>query len=182
MKITALDDYADGLPENGTLIVVTSTYNGKAPDSATRFETAIAEKQIGEIERPNLTYAVLGCGNTQWQTYQAFPKLMEATLRQTGAKNVAAARRSRWQRRFRRRRRTMDGRAVDRRWAKATRPRQRPRPRLKITFSDAHATRPAVLPEQAYRAAGASATTSWCATRPACGISARKPRAPRRGT
>jgi cytochrome P450/NADPH-cytochrome P450 reductase len=83
-----LDDAANGLPESGTLVVVTSTYNGSAPDSATRMETAIREKRLGEVERPNLTYAVLGCGNTQWKTYQAFPKLIESTLRQTGAKSL----------------------------------------------------------------------------------------------
>jgi cytochrome P450 / NADPH-cytochrome P450 reductase len=151
VKTGALDDFADGLPESGTLIVVTSTYNGKAPDSAMRFETAIAEKKIGEIERPDLTYAVLGCGNTQWRTYQAFPKVMEATLRQTGAKALLP-------------RGEADGNgdfdeAVER-WmgalwkalgegdAPATAPAG---PRLTITFSDAHATRTAVLPEQAYR-------------------------------
>ena len=74
----------------GTLVVVTSTYNGGAPDSATKMETAIREKRIGEVERPDLTYAVLGVGNTQWKTYQAFPKLVESTLRQTGAKNLLA--------------------------------------------------------------------------------------------
>ena len=88
VKTAALDDFAAGFPQSGTLVVITSTYNGKAPDSATRMETAIQEKRIGEMERPDLKYAVLGCGNTQWRTYQAFPKLMESTLRQTGAKSL----------------------------------------------------------------------------------------------
>ena len=47
VKSGALDDCAGGLPESGTLVVVTSTYNGSAPDSATKMETAIREKRIG---------------------------------------------------------------------------------------------------------------------------------------
>ncbi len=148
----ALDDYADGLPETGTLVVVTSTYNGGAPDSATKMETAIREKRIGEVERPELTYAVLGVGNTQWKTYQAFPKLVESTLRQTGAKSLLA-------------RGEADGNgdfdeAVER-WMgalwKALGEGDAPAaaaPRLKIAFSDAHATRASVLPEFGLSARG----------------------------
>ena len=145
----ALDDYADGLPETGTLVVVTSTYNGGAPDSATKMETAIREKRIGEVERSELTYAVLGVGNTQWKTYQAFPKLVESTLRQTGAKNLLA-------------RGEADGNgdfdeavegwmgALWKSLGEGDAP-AAAAPRLKIAFSDAHATRASVLPESAYR-------------------------------
>jgi cytochrome P450/NADPH-cytochrome P450 reductase len=83
-----LDNLADGLPDKGTLIVVTSTYNGSAPDSATKFETAIRAGEFADTKRSELEYAVLGCGNTQWQTFQAFPKLVDATLRDTGAKSI----------------------------------------------------------------------------------------------
>jgi cytochrome P450/NADPH-cytochrome P450 reductase len=149
VKTSALDDYAAGLPETGTLVVVTSTYNGSAPDSATKFETSIREKRIGEVERPNLSYAVLGVGNTQWKTYQAFPKLVESTLRQTGAKNVLA-------------RGEADGNgdfdAAVEQWMgalwRAMGEGEAPAaaaPRLKISFSDEHATRASVLPESAYR-------------------------------
>src|SRR5947209_20417130 len=82
-----LDKIADGLPEKGTLIVVTSTYNGSAPDSATKFESSIRAGEFADTKRPELEYAVLGCGNTQWQTFQVFPKLVYATLRETGAKS-----------------------------------------------------------------------------------------------
>jgi cytochrome P450/NADPH-cytochrome P450 reductase len=150
VKSGALDDYAAGFPETGTLVVITSTYNGKAPDSAMRMEAAIAEKNIGATERPDLTYAVLGCGNTQWRTYQAFPKLMESTLRQTGAKSLVP-------------RGEADGNgdfdeAVER-WmgqfwralGEGEAPAAGPMPRIKIAYADAHATRVAVLPEAAYR-------------------------------
>jgi cytochrome P450/NADPH-cytochrome P450 reductase len=75
----ALDEAADGL-------VVTSTYNGRAPDNAARLETAIESGRLAQQKRPHLRYAVLGCGNTQWRdTYQAFPKLVERAIAGTGA-------------------------------------------------------------------------------------------------
>ena len=150
VKSGALDDCADGLPESGTLVIVTSTYNGSAPDSATKMETAIREKRIGEAERPNLSYAVLGVGNTQWKTYQAFPKLMESTLRQTGAKSVLT-------------RGEADGNgdfdAAVEQWmgefwkalGEGDAPAAAAAPKLQIAFSDEHATRASVLPESAYR-------------------------------
>ncbi len=82
----ALDDYAGGFPRDGMLIVVTSTYNGRAPDNAQKLEAAILQKRLPAKSSPQLRYAVLGCGNTQWrETYQAFPKLVDAALHDAGA-------------------------------------------------------------------------------------------------
>jgi cytochrome P450/NADPH-cytochrome P450 reductase len=82
----ALDEAADGFPDSGLLLVITSTYNGRAPDNAGRLEAAIASGRLDGQKRPELRYAVLGCGNTQWRdTYQAFPKLVEQTIAATGA-------------------------------------------------------------------------------------------------
>jgi len=85
----ALDDATEGFPESGLLVVVTSTYNGRAPDNAGKLEEAILAGLPANQKRPNLHYAVMGCGNTQWrETYQAFPKLVEATIAATGAKPI----------------------------------------------------------------------------------------------
>jgi cytochrome P450 / NADPH-cytochrome P450 reductase len=87
----ALDDATEGFPEDGLLVVVTGTYNGRAPDNAGKLEAAILAGRLNGQRRPNLQYAVMGCGNTQWRdTYQAFPKLVEATIAATGAKSIAA--------------------------------------------------------------------------------------------
>ena len=80
-----LDDYADRLPDDGILIVVTATYNGKAPDSARTFAAAIDRGEIAAIKRSGLKYAVLGCGDSQWPDYQAFPKRVDSALTATGA-------------------------------------------------------------------------------------------------
>jgi cytochrome P450/NADPH-cytochrome P450 reductase len=82
----ALDECAVGFPERGTLVVVTSTYNGRAPDNAQKLEAAILQGLLRDKRSPELRYALLGCGNTQWrETYQAFPKLVDSALMQAGA-------------------------------------------------------------------------------------------------
>jgi len=87
----ALDDAVDGLPQDGLLVVVTATYNGRAPDNASKLEAAILAGKLAGQTRPNLRFAVLGCGNTQWRdTYQAFPKLVDQTIAATGAQPIVA--------------------------------------------------------------------------------------------
>jgi cytochrome P450/NADPH-cytochrome P450 reductase len=81
-----LDSCAAGFPETGTLVVITSTYNGRAPDTAQQLEAAILQGLLRGKRCPDLKFALLGCGNTQWrETYQAFPKLVEQALIETGA-------------------------------------------------------------------------------------------------
>ena len=93
MRAGALDECAEGFPETGMLVVVTSTYNGRAPDNAQKLEAAILQGRLANKRAPELRYALLGCGNTQWrETYQAFPKLIDATLQQSGATACRAAR------------------------------------------------------------------------------------------
>ena len=85
-----LDDYAAKLPETGILVVVTATYNGQAPDSARLTAQMIAQGRYARMRRPSLKYAVLGCGNSQWPSFQAFPKLVDAALAETGATRLIA--------------------------------------------------------------------------------------------
>jgi cytochrome P450/NADPH-cytochrome P450 reductase len=80
-----LDEFADNLPEHGILIAVTATYNGKAPDTARATARLIESGEFAAVQRPDLKYAVLGCGDTQWPDYQAFPKLLDENLGRTGA-------------------------------------------------------------------------------------------------
>jgi cytochrome P450/NADPH-cytochrome P450 reductase len=85
-----LDDYAGKLPDDGMLIAVTATYNGKAPDSARALAATIERDELGATKRPGLKYAVLGCGDSQWPDYQAFPKQLDDALAATGATAILA--------------------------------------------------------------------------------------------
>ena len=87
-RCVPLDELAGTLPEKGVLLVVTATYNGLAPDSARRFEALLDRNGLQEVERPGLRYAVLGCGNTQWVNYQAFPRRVDDALAETGATRI----------------------------------------------------------------------------------------------
>lgn len=84
-RCVPLDELADNLPGAGILVVVTATYNGSAPDSAKAFEALLDTQGLDGMERPDLRYAVLGCGNSQWVNYQAFPQRMDEALARTGA-------------------------------------------------------------------------------------------------
>ncbi|MET8147211.1 bifunctional cytochrome P450/NADPH--P450 reductase [Actinoplanes sp. NPDC049668] len=81
VRVQTLDELAADLPGDGLLAVVTSSYNGKAPDNAGRFDAC--EIPAGALT--GVQYAVLGNGNTQWTTYQAFPQRVEAALAAAGA-------------------------------------------------------------------------------------------------
>ncbi|MEV4019469.1 cytochrome P450 [Nonomuraea angiospora] len=76
--LTTLDDMTP--PSEGLLIVVASSYNGKAPDNAQRFDALEALPDLSGVR-----LAVLGCGNTQWPTYQEFPKRAYEKLTAAGA-------------------------------------------------------------------------------------------------
>ncbi|GAA2497869.1 bifunctional cytochrome P450/NADPH--P450 reductase [Winogradskya humida] len=86
VTVQTLDDLADDLPTEGLLAVVTSSYNGKAPDNAQRFD----ELDIPAGTLTGVRYAVLGNGNTQWTTYQAFPSRVDAALAAAGATPIVA--------------------------------------------------------------------------------------------
>ena len=87
-RCVPLDDLVNDLPDTGILMVVTATYNGNAPDSARDFEALLDEQGLDNIERPGLRFAVLGCGNSQWVNYQAFPQRMDEALAGTGAERL----------------------------------------------------------------------------------------------
>ncbi|MFD3609174.1 bifunctional cytochrome P450/NADPH--P450 reductase [Streptomyces atroolivaceus] len=86
--LTSLDELGDDLPTEGLLVVVASSYNGKAPDNAQRFDDLLAAG-LPEGSLKDVRFALLGAGNTQWvATYQGFPKRIEEGLLAAGASPV----------------------------------------------------------------------------------------------
>ncbi|MEW9550276.1 bifunctional cytochrome P450/NADPH--P450 reductase [Nonomuraea sp. NPDC050783] len=76
--LTTLDELEP--PREGLLVVVASSYNGKAPDNAQRFDALDTLPDLSGVR-----LAVLGCGNTQWPTYQEFPRRAYEKLTAAGA-------------------------------------------------------------------------------------------------
>ena len=73
------------VPEDRVLVIVTATYNGRAPDSAVASERALDGGQFDGADWTGARFAVLGVGNSQWPNYQHFPKRIDAALEATGA-------------------------------------------------------------------------------------------------
>lgn len=78
----------DAPPEDKVIVVVTATYNGRAPDSALKVEAAIDAGAFETRRWPDVRFAVLGVGNSQWPNYQAFPKRVDAAIEGMGAKRL----------------------------------------------------------------------------------------------
>ncbi len=85
-----LDNLIDNLPQSGTLIVITATYNGNPPNNAQRFAKWIATQKTN-TGFDKLKFVVFGCGNTQWKTFQIFPRLLDEQLACLGAKRLLPA-------------------------------------------------------------------------------------------
>ncbi|MGH6616275.1 bifunctional cytochrome P450/NADPH--P450 reductase [Sphingomonas sp.] len=72
-------------PEDKVIVVVTATYNGRAPDSAVEVERALDAGAFDGADWSGARFAVLGIGNSQWPNYQNFPKRVDAAIEAAGA-------------------------------------------------------------------------------------------------
>lgn len=87
-QLAPLDDYADTLPTDGALVVVSASYEGQPPDNARQFVPAV--EALAPAALDGLAYAVFGCGNRQWaRTWQAIPGRIDDALHGAGARRVA---------------------------------------------------------------------------------------------
>ncbi|MDQ3232995.1 MAG: cytochrome P450, partial [Pseudobdellovibrionaceae bacterium] len=80
-RVAALDEAVDALPNSGIVLIVTATYNGMPPDNAQRFAQWIRSDRF---RADGLRFAVLGCGNTQWKSFQMFAKEVDSVLADKG--------------------------------------------------------------------------------------------------
>lgn len=64
-------------------LIVTSTYNGLPPENAKQFAAWLAGLAPGSLAGARV--GVMGVGNSNWKSYQAFPAAVEAGLKAAGA-------------------------------------------------------------------------------------------------
>lgn len=72
-------------PEDRVVVIVTATYNGRAPDSAMAVEQALDDGAFEGADWRGARFAVLGIGNSQWPNFQAFPRRVDTAIEATGA-------------------------------------------------------------------------------------------------
>jgi cytochrome P450 / NADPH-cytochrome P450 reductase len=87
-RTLSVDEAMNTLPEDRIVVIVTATYNGRAPDTALEAEAAIDAGQFKNAHWPDTKFAVLGLGNSQWPNYQAFPKKLDTAFEATGAQRL----------------------------------------------------------------------------------------------
>ena len=81
-QVASLDDYAERLPANGAVAIVSASYNGIAPDNAVEFYRWL---EAADDSLNGVAYSVFGCGNTDWAaTYQAVPRRIDERLVELG--------------------------------------------------------------------------------------------------
>ncbi|WP_375421751.1 bifunctional cytochrome P450/NADPH--P450 reductase [uncultured Sphingomonas sp.] len=85
--VRSMDDSFKGgaAPEDKVIVIVTATYNGRAPDTAIAVERALDAGAFEGTDWSGARFAVLGIGNSQWPNYQMFPKRVDAAIQQAGA-------------------------------------------------------------------------------------------------
>ncbi|HET7888318.1 MAG TPA: cytochrome P450 [Bradyrhizobium sp.] len=86
--LAPLDDYVGKLPAKGGVLIFCASYNGAAPDNATRFVKWLGSG-LPKDAFAGLRYAVFGCGNSDWAaTYQSIPRLIDEELAAHGGRSV----------------------------------------------------------------------------------------------
>ena len=88
VRVRGIDESLGTLPEDRVVVVVTATYNGKAPDSSVRTEAALDAGEFDAMHWPDTKFAVLGIGSSNWPNYQAFPKRIDAAFEKTRAQRL----------------------------------------------------------------------------------------------
>jgi cytochrome P450 / NADPH-cytochrome P450 reductase len=88
VRVRSMDDALGTLPEDRVVVVVTSTYNGKAPDSSVKAEAALDDGAFDDSIWGDTKFAVLGIGSSSWPNYQSFPRRVDAAFEATGAERL----------------------------------------------------------------------------------------------
>ena len=90
-EVLTLNELAAAPPrtEPWLLVVMTSTYTSNPPSNAAAFKVWIERAEPGEQLWRNCRYLVWGLGNSQWNAFLAFPRLVHSRLADLGARPQA---------------------------------------------------------------------------------------------
>lgn len=79
-----LDTATEKLPKDHPVVIITASYEGRAPDNAAHFVEWL--KSLAGDEAAGTSYAVFGCGHSDWaSTFHRVPNLVDDLLAARGA-------------------------------------------------------------------------------------------------
>ncbi len=85
VTLGVLDDYVDNLPDGGSVIISTSSYNGNPPDNGVKFHEWL-KSGLASDALAGVNYTVFGCGDRVWaSTFQKVPTEVDELLAAAGA-------------------------------------------------------------------------------------------------
>ena len=79
---------SNGFQKNRLALIVTSTYNGQPPDNAKKFAQYCKELEPKALS--GVKVAIIGVGNSNWKSFQAFPSYIENALQSADAEIFCA--------------------------------------------------------------------------------------------
>lgn len=86
--VECLDFAKENIPDNGPVVIITSSYEGQPPDNAAHFVSWLKNLEGSSLEK--VSYALFGVGNREWtHTFHKVPKLVDLALKKNGAKEIA---------------------------------------------------------------------------------------------
>ncbi|KAA1242951.1 bifunctional cytochrome P450/NADPH--P450 reductase [Aquimarina sp. RZ0] len=84
-QATYLDNWKEKIPKKGIVVIICSTYNGNPPNNASIFFESITSKKH---DFGGVSYAVFGCGNKDWNTFQKVPRTIHQKFLEFGANKI----------------------------------------------------------------------------------------------
>ncbi|VUC23541.1 unnamed protein product [Clonostachys rosea] len=90
LKLDSLDSAHGSLPSDYPVVIVTASYEGEPPDNAEKFVSWILSQKEGGTDFESVSYAVFGCGNSEWvNSFHRIPTLVDTRLEELGAQRLA---------------------------------------------------------------------------------------------
>ncbi|CAM4463022.1 bifunctional cytochrome P450/NADPH--P450 reductase [Paenibacillus tarimensis] len=86
-RTAPLNDWAGKLPQEGAVLIIAASYNGKPSTNARGFVEWLEHIKPKELQ--GVQYAVFGCGDRNWSsTYQDVPRFIDEQMHKAGAVRI----------------------------------------------------------------------------------------------
>jgi cytochrome P450/NADPH-cytochrome P450 reductase len=91
VTVQTMDRATEHLPKDGSVVIITPSYEGKPADNAKKFVSWLESSSNTETLK-GIDFAVFGVGNSEWnQTFHRIPKKVDEMLLKLGAHRLQPA-------------------------------------------------------------------------------------------